>query len=881
VAKPATTRTKAARAAETSAEEKPAAKPRSRKTADSAPPAEGRKADPPVRAGSLAAYQAKRDFGATSEPAGEVTPTEGFRFCVQKHDATRLHFDLRLELDGVLKSWAVTRGPSFVTSEKRLAVETEDHPLEYLTFEGVIPKGQYGAGTMIVWDTGTWRPEFDPHLGLDKGHLEFTLEGERLRGRWHLVKMKPRPREKRNNWLLIKADDEYAHAEGTPEPVDLEMGSVLSGTTNAELEKTGAVRADHAGRAAATKPRALPDLARAKGAKKGIMPPFVEPCLASLADRAPNGPDWVHEIKFDGYRLQARIDGAKVKLLTRKGLDWSDKFAAVGKALAALGLGAAILDGEVVVEEGGVSNFAALQAALEAGTSASMVYYVFDLLYLAGFNLTGMPLAERKALLAGLLDDVPKDGPIRFSEHIEGEGEAMARHACRLGLEGIVSKRRDLPYRSGRGNQWLKVKCALRQDFVVAGYVPSTTSKKAVGSLVLGVNEGGRLVHVGRVGTGFSEAVSRSIAAELDAIARPTPPFDGSLTTEARKGVRWAEPRLVAEVEFRTWTADGNVRHAAFKGLRRDLDPAEIVREGGAMTEPEDAPAPARSFALTHPDRVLWPDIGLTKQGLAEFYAATADFILPHIVNRPLALVRCPQGVGQDCFFQKHAFAGMSKAVARHTVGDEEVLVVSDFEGLVALVQASVLEIHPWGSTMADPELPDRITFDLDPDEGLAYADVIAAALDVRARLDAMGLASFVKTTGGKGLHVVVPLEPKADWDAVKTFAAGVASTMAKENPAKYTDNVSKRARTGRLYVDYLRNGRGATAVAAYSTRARAGAPVATPLGWDELTPDIKPNHFTVANLPGRLATLTPDPWAGMSELRQVLPGTAKRRKAK
>ncbi|WP_322098863.1 DNA ligase D [Microvirga roseola] len=836
--------------------------------------------DAAPRSAPLGDYAAKRNFGATPEPKARATRKKGNRFCIQKHDARRLHFDLRLELDGVLKSWAVTRSPSLVPGEKRLSVHTEDHPLEYLAFEGVIPKGEYGGGTMILWDRGRWIPTVDPHKGYAKGHLEFELEGERLKGRWHLVRMRAKPREKKEQWLLIKADDDHAIGPGDPEPADIEAASILSGRTNADLAASGDVRTDHDGRRKARrKTGPAPDLSKIPGARKGLLRPFVEPSLATLVDTAPDGDEWIHEIKFDGYRLQGRIDGDTVKLLTRKGLDWTERFKPIADALRDLKLGSALIDGELVVEdESGISSFSSLQADLSAGRTDRMTFYAFDLLYLGGYDLTGTPLIERKTLLAGLLDDLPSGGALRYSAHIEKNGDAMVRHACRLGLEGIVSKRRDRPHIGGRGAHWQKTKCSERQEFVIAGYVPSSTSQKAVGSLVLGVHEKGRLVHVGRVGTGFSAAVARDLWAELERLKRPASPFPDALPDAAGRNVRWVRPVLVAEVEVRGWTADGMLRHASFKGLREDKDPSEVVRETRAQAPsgPDRNGPPA--LALTHPDRVFWPDAGLTKLGLAEYYVEIADWILPHVVNRPLALVRCPSGTGETCFFQKHSWNGMGKAVRRRTVSGDEVLFVEDLDGLVALVQSGVLEIHPWGSTLRAVEKPDRITMDLDPAEDVPWTALIEAAFEVRQRLRHLGLESFVKTTGGKGLHVVVPLKPKAGWEEVKAFAQSLASAMATDSPDRYLATMAKQARRSKIFIDYLRNGRGATAVAAYSTRARPRAPVSTPLAWEELSASIRPSHFTVANLPTRLAHLKSDPWADLAKADQALPSPAPKR---
>jgi bifunctional non-homologous end joining protein LigD len=832
-------------------------------------------ADPARRSAPLKAYAAKRNFAATPEPKGEAARRQANGFCIQKHDARRLHFDLRLELDGVLKSWAVTRGPSLVSGEKRLAVHTEDHPIEYLTFEGLIPRGEYGGGTMIVWDTGTWTPIGDPHRGYAKGHLEFELAGQRLNGRWHLVRMRAKPRESKEQWLLIKSDDEYAKPKDEPEIVSVELTSILSGRTNGDLAASDEIRSDHAERAkaAGTKPRPVPELARMPKARKGLLRTFIEPSLATLVDEAPHGDEWIHEIKFDGYRLQARIDSKSITLLTRKGLDWTAKFKPVAAALRNLKLGSALLDGELVVEdEAGLSSFASLQADLKSGRTDRMVFYAFDLLYLDGYDLTKLPLIERKTFLATLLEDAPAGGILRYSSHLEGDGETMIRHACRLGLEGIISKHRDRPYLAGRGMHWQKTKCTQRQEFVIAGYVPSSVSPKAIGSLVLGVYEDKRLVHVGRVGTGFSATLARDLWTDLDRLKRPASPFSAALSRDAARGVRWVKPELVAEVEFRGWTADGILRHASYKGLREDKDPSEIVREITKSAPARVEVPPTSSFRLTHPDRVLWPDTGLTKQGLADYYVDIAEWILPHVANRPLSLVRCPSGIEGSCFFQKHAWNGMSKAVQRRAIDGEDILFIDDLEGLIALVQSGVLEIHAWGSPMQNPETPDRIVMDLDPAEDVPWTALIDAALEVRERLGDAGLESFVKTTGGKGLHVVAPLRPKAGWDEVKSLAQSLAETMAGDSPNRYVATMSKRARAGKIFIDYLRNGRGARAVAPYSTRARSGAPVSTPLAWGELSASMRPDHFTVSNLPTRLAHLKSDPWADLPELDQELP---------
>jgi bifunctional non-homologous end joining protein LigD len=840
----------------------------------------------PRSPGSLATYQAKRDFSITSEPKAKRGTARGDRFVVQKHDARRLHYDLRLEMNGVLKSWAITRGPSLVPGDKRLSVHTEDHPLRYIDFEGVIPAGQYGGGTMIVWDQGRWIPEGDPEEDYARGRLTFTLEGKRLKGKWHLVRTRGKPGQKNEQWLLLKSDDEAARAVEDPDILEEETTSLKSGWTIEELSGQGELRIDHAKREKVAKARSQKTRVPTKveGANKGILPAFVEPALAKLVESAPKGSEWLHEIKFDGYRMQARLDGGEVQLLTRKGLDWTAKFKPVAKALKNLNIPSALLDGEIVVEdEAGLSSFSALQQELK-GKGDRFVYYVFDLLYLDGEDLRKAALADRKAALRLLFDDLPPGGAIRFSDHLEEDGTTLVRHACRMGLEGIISKRADQPYRSGRGNDWVKSKCTQRQELVIAGYLPSSTSRKAVGSLVMGLYDAGQLLHVGRVGTGFTAETAASLYKTLAPIGVAASSFAEKVPAMASRGVKWVKPELVAEVEFRGWTHDGMIRQASFQGLRDDKDPREVVRETTVKAPSDRSPNAAilEGARLTHPDRVLWEDEGVTKLGLAEFYTEIADQILPHVVNRPLSLLRCPGGSRKECFFQKHAWAGLDDDLVQQVmVGEDEAVAIQDLAGLIALVQAGVLEIHPWGSTLTNPERPDRIVFDLDPGEGVGWDAVVQGAVDVRDHLQGFDLESFVKTSGGKGLHVVVPVRPRASWDEAKAFAAGVASAMTKASPALYTDTMAKRARTGRIFIDYLRNGRGATAVAAYSTRVRTGAPVSTPVSWDELPSVRSGAQYRVGNLAARLSHLNRDPWNGFDRVDQVLPSSlkAKRRR--
>lgn len=810
---------------------------------------------------ALDTYRQKRDFAKTSEPDGRARAKgAGHSFVIQKHDARRLHYDFRLEMDGVLKSWAVTRGPSLVPSEKRLAVHVEDHPLDYGDFEGTIPQGEYGGGTVIVWDRGSWTPVGDAKKGLAKGHLEFELEGEKLGGRWHLVRLPMKPGEKRDNWLLIKSDDAHAATADAPDILEQRPESVKTGRQVEDVagekpgwsSKTGKIE----------KKLAI----TVKGAKTATLPDFIAPQLATLKPQVPVAKGWIYEIKFDGYRLQARLQDGAVKLLTRTGLDWTERFgSAVSKAIAGLPAREAIIDGELVVEDsGGASDFSALQADLSAGETGRMVFYAFDLLHLDGKDLRAASLLARKAALQQLLENAPSQ--LRYSEHFVDDGEMVLRHACQLGLEGVVSKRANAAYLFGRGKDWIKSKCAAQQEVVVGGYVLSTVSDTAIGSLVVGVFEDGKLRHAGRVGTGFSREVAADLYKRLHAIERTTSPFSGKLDAVARRGVRFVKPELVAEVEFSTWTADGLLRHAAFRGLREDKPAKQVVREAEDTMKPDTPAVGEFNVVLTHPERVYWKDAGVTKQQLATYYAQVWRFMAPHVVSRPLALMRCPGGTTQQCFFQKHGWKGMSddiRTIIDPLDKDDETLIAIDtLDGLIGLVQGAALEIHPWQSSLADLERPDQVVIDLDPGDGVTWPTMLDAAREVRQRLTDAGLGAFVKTTGGKGLHVVAPLTPKAGWDEVKAFARGLADAMEADNPDGFIAKASKAERKGRIYVDYLRNGRNATAIAPYSTRARKGATVAMPLGWDELSGEIESSHFTVANAMARLDKLAADPWA-------------------
>lgn len=851
----------------------------------------------------LRTYNAKRRFGVTPEPKGKVARKRGRAFVIQMHDATRLHYDLRLELDGVMKSWAVTRGPSLVPGDKRLAVQVEDHPVEYNKFEGTIPEGEYGAGTVMIWDRGTWEPENDPHKGLEKGHLSFTLDGKKLHGGWHLVRMQRRGREKRDNWLLIKQHDE---SERRPRDKDILEEAPLSVASGRSLEEiaegapakkrtakkaVAKTRTKKKTRAVAIKP--LRKIAKAKEgdadtseAPVGALPAFVAPCLATLVDKAPDGDNWIHEIKFDGYRLQARIDKGKVKLLTRRGLDWTKKFPVIAEALAKLPAKTALIDGEVVVEgEDGVPSFSLLQQALQAGDEKRMAFYVFDLMHLDGTDLRPLPLATRKAALGKLLARTPARGPVRLSESLDARGPVLLKKACGMGLEGIISKLRDASYHSGRGRDWLKTKCSDRQEFVVTGFVPSTADAHAIGALVLGVYDKGKLRYAGRTGTGFSHVVARSLYKKLKAMSVKETPFDAVPAEE--RGVRgpiWVEPKTVVEVDFHGWTHGDRVRQASFQGLREDKKATEVVREKtvsarAAIAEKRSAPLRAKKtndmvsgVKLTHPDRVYWEDARVTKRGLADYYVKVWKWMAPHLVGRPIALLRCPEGASGQCFFQKHATTGIATEHL-HLVPEkgDKIISVDDLDGLIALVQGGVLEIHTRGTTIDNREEADRLVFDLDPGPGTGWKDIVAAARDIRDRLEGIKLKTFLKTSGGKGLHVVLPIRP-VPWDEAKEFARQVAAAMEADEPDKYVSSAAKAKRKGHIFIDYLRNSREATAVAPYSTRARAGAPVSVPIDWSELGALKSASQYTVNNIAQRLSRLRKDPWAGIARVKQALP---------
>ena len=800
----------------------------------------------------LDVYRRKRDFQRTPEPrGGKAARRSSHRFVIQKHDARRLHYDLRLELDGVFKSWAVPKGPSLDPRQKRLAVHVEDHPLEYGRFEGVIPKPEYGAGTVLVWDRGTWIPQGDAREGYRRGRLHFELKGEKLRGGFRLVRTSGKSADD-NSWLLIKDDDEYA---SDLEIVDALPDSVATGRNLADVR----------------------DRRRLAPRREARLPTMLSPQLATLVDRPPTGDDWVHEIKYDGYRLLCRVQDHSARLYSRNGKDLTAKLATTARAVERLaGLQDGWLDGELVaLRPDGRTSFNGLQAALSEGRDRDLVYYVFDLPYFNGQDLTSEPLRARKARLAALLRS-RRAGPLRYSDHVQGDGAVFQQQACEFGLEGIICKRADSPYRGTRSSDWLKVKCHLRQEFVVGGYTDPEGERNGFGALLLGVYDAdGALRYCGRVGTGFDELTLARLHKRMQALKQPASPFPTPLPPDARRGRRlhWLKPGLVVDVEFTGWTQDRLLRHASFRGVRDDKTPHEVMEEKPRVAAA--ATASARSLPLTHADKVLYPEAGLTKRDLALYYEAVAEQLLPHLRNRPLTLVRCPDGWSKECFFQKHAVDSTPTSLRRLDIagsdGVEVYLAADTLDAVWALVQMGVLEIHVWGARADRPQTPDRLVFDLDPDPTVPWEQVIAAAHLLRQRLASLDLVSFPRTTGGKGLHVVVPIVRRHDWNEAKAFAKALAEDVVRQQPDRFTARLPLAARRGKIFIDYLRNGRGATAITNFSARARAQAPVAVPLRWDEVTPTLRPGAYTVSTVRQRLAALARDPWHDFEQVRQSL----------
>ncbi|WP_196258680.1 DNA ligase D [Pelagibacterium limicola] len=798
-------------------------------------------------------YRQKRDFAKTREPAGRKGKKAGGRmFVVQKHDARRLHFDFRLEHDGVLKSWAVTKGPSSDPAEKRLAVRTEDHPIDYGSFEGTIPEGEYGGGTVMLWDRGEWEPEGDPDDGLKSGRLKFRLEGERMKGGWALIRMREKKGDKRENWLLIKERDDFAGGE-----------DILQADKSVE---TG---------------RKMEEIATGKPRRSTkTLPDFVKPQLATLVDSVPVGANWLFEMKYDGYRCIAAVSDGHVRLFTRSGLDWTDRFGHVVPALERLKTKSALIDGEICAfgPKGGTS-FSVLKKHLSDG--GPLVFFAFDLLELDGKNLRDRPLTERKKALEKLIGKRARHDSLQFSPTISGKGQEVFDAICQAGHEGIIAKDGAARYVSARTKSWLKIKCTLRQEFVVVGWSPSDKRQGGFASLLLATEEGGKLVYRGRVGTGFDEIAREDLQGRLGKRARKSPPLDG-VPGQIARSARWVRPDLVVEIAYTELTDDGALRHPSFLGLREDK-PAKGIGMETATTAADEIPLTSEigvedahkvGIKLSSADKVLFPEQGVTKGQLAAYYAAVAPAMLDHVRDRPLSLVRCPEGRAKACFFQKHDTGGFPQGmlpvqITEKSGGKTTYRYLRDLAGLLAGVQMGVLEFHIWGSRVDNLEKPDRLVFDVDPDERLDFSDVKRAAFDIRDRLKAMGLESFPMVTGGKGIHVIVPLTRRTEWREVKAFAAGFARKMARDEPDRFTATLSKAARKGKLFIDYLRNERGSTAVAPFSTRARKGAPVAVPVSWEEVETLERANGFSLATAAVRAQG--PSPWPGYAKVSQAI----------
>ncbi len=837
-------------------------------------------------------YRRKRDFARTAEPSGgrdavDAAPDSPRRFVVQKHDATRLHFDFRLELDGVLKSWAVTKGPSTNPADKRLAVRVEDHPLDYGAFEGTIPEGEYGGGTVMLWDTGTWEPIGDPHAGLESGDLKFRLSGTRMKGEWVLVHMKGRDQKTRHgpreNWLLIKHRDGTETEDGDS-LVDRFTTSVTTGRDLPGIAK--GLKPKRRKRAASV---AEPDQADAKvwtGGKAVALPEFRPPQLATLVDEVPSGTGWLFEMKYDGYRCLAAVAGPEVRLFTRNGHDWTEQFGRLVAPLAGLTSGSALLDGEICAFKDGRTDFSTLKDALS--NQGDLVYFVFDLLEEDGEPLERLPITERKTRLKALLDRMGPNPFIQYSEHVQGHGEKVFAAMCEAGQEGVIAKRADAPYRHDRSRDWLKIKCINRQEFVIGGWRPSTR-KSTFASLLLGTWEDGKLVYRGRVGTGYNAESAAEIQKALDRLHLDASPF-AEVPRSISREARWVKPELVAEIAFTEFTPDGVLRHPSFVGLRDDKAAKAVHRErakpaiSNKPAKPDGrvpldtakgiAAAERLGVRLTSPERIVFPSQGVTKAEIVAYYEAVADRMLPHLARRPLSLVRCPQGRARHCFFQKHDSGGFPDALRKVPITEkdgksEDYMYVDDLAGVVAGVQMNTLEFHIWGSHIDEIERPERIIFDIDPDEGLGFAEVRSAALDLRSELNTLGLKTFPMVTGGKGIHVIAPLQRRREWPEVKAFCKGFAEYLAREQPDRFTANIRKASRKGRMFIDYLRNERGSTAVAPYSTRSREGAPCAVPVTWDEVETLEAANLFSLEAAAWRAQQ--PDPWPDYFGLRQSI----------
>jgi bifunctional non-homologous end joining protein LigD len=847
-------------------------------------------------------YHKKRNFKTTPEPKGRVhaRKPKDLRFVIQKHAASHLHYDFRLELGGVLLSWAVPKGPSLDPNDKRLAMHVEDHPIEYGDFEGVIPPKQYGSGTVLLWDRGIWIPKEDPEAGYAKGRLKFELVGDKLRGGWNLVRSRSGKYGGDKSWLLIKEDDEYAREGLAARVVDDQPNSVVSGRGLEEIA-ADPERVWHSNksvaenvRTGAVRPRKVSlKLDKLAGARKAADPDWIAPQLALLVDAAPAGDGWVHEIKFDGYRMLCHVSKGRCTIHSRNRKEWTAQLPRLAAAMARLPVDNAWVDGEVIVpDESGRSSFQALQNAFAGEGAEKLAYYAFDLPYVNGYDLREMPLVARKQVLRQIVPGA--EGTVRYSDHVQGEGATFLREACSVGLEGIISKRTDSAYRGLRGRDWLKIKCEQRQEMVIGGWTDPQGSRSGFGALLIGYHdERGRLRYAGKVGTGFNEKMLQSLTQELRKRATDKPPFVDPPTGAEGGRAHWVKPELVAEVRFTEWTRDNTLRHPAFIGLRKDKAAKDVVREKPAHAPEEGeaaAPTAKRTTARTgaakssddavvvagvpisNPDKVLYPEAKITKRELAQYYAAIGEWMVPHLENRPLTLVRCPNGWNAKCFYQKHVKETLGEFLQPIEVPEgastATYMMANNVGAIVSLLQMGVLEIHPWGSRAPHLDRPDRIVMDFDPDETLPWPELTAAATVLRKLLDTLGLRGFPKTTGGKGLHVVLPIVPEHDWDTIKSFTQAIADLMVMTFPDRFTSKLMKSTRTGKIFVDYLRNAEGATAIAAYSIRAKKNASVSMPIGWDDLSKDVRFDFFNVRNVPAKLRRRK-DPWADFAALKQ------------
>lgn len=837
---------------------------------------------------ALKTYRDKRNFEATPEPAegGEANEAER-SFVVQKHWATRLHYDFRLELEGTMKSWAVPKGPSYDPADKRMAMPTEDHPISYKRFEGTIPPGNYGAGKVIIWDKGTWHPIGDPHKGMREGKLKFELRGHKLHGQWTLVRMKGRGEGRQDPWLLIKERDDFARPAAEYSLVDQ-----LPDSVRALADRPGA-RAAPAAVAPASAASGPPE-----GARKAALPAELQPQLATLVDEPPSdAQNWIFEIKFDGYRMLARAEKGKVRLVTRNGNDWTGRMPELVQALQSMELPDGWYDGEIIMPgRDAPADFQALQSAFDSTRTAEIVYYLFDLPYCAGYDLRDVPLEQRREVLQRIVERKPHD-KVRFSTVFDAPAQQVLASACQLGLEGVIAKRRNSAYVTRRSSDWIKLKCSQRQEFIIGGYTDPKGSRTGIGSLLLGVHDkDGQLRYAGNVGTGFNEATLRDLQQRLRALAADRSPFAAG--SDIPKKANWVRPQLMCEVSFGEWTRDGRIRHSVFHGLRSDKPPKAIGREEAVHEARVDKPAatarkPAKetskacaipglppSLRVSNPDRVIDAQSGMTKIGLVRYYALVAPLMMEHLKGRPIAMVRAPEGIGGELFFQKHLerykMAGVEQLDPAIFPGHPAMLEISKPEGLLAAAQMNVVEFHTWNGAKGNIGKPDRMTFDIDPGEGVTWPQIQEAAQLVRTLLGELQLPAFLKTSGGKGLHVVVPLKRQFDWDTVKDFSQAIVQHLARTLPDRFVAKSGPKNRVGRIFIDYLRNGYGATTVCAWSARARPGLGISVPVRWEELS-DLKSGaHWTVADIHQRLDQGN-TPWAGYEDARAALGAAMKK----